>query len=218
MDIEKILKNNTVNIVLMNKNFKLSAKGFLLKKNNNFILTTAAHCVYDYYSSQFFDSIYFKHNKEKIMISKAFVHKKWIEDGILDYDVAFLEIDNTENLKNIFNIEPLFNMSHKNDYYLLRNKIFKKKKIVHRLSFRDYIYDSSLKGIKLKTKVGDSGSPWLVYKNGKIYQNSNTSLSFNNYKNITWGPDWGEEIKNLYTSTYDNIKSEVVDYVFKKEV
>ena len=152
------------------------------------------------------------------MISKAFVHKKWIEDGILDYDVAFLEIDNTENSKNIFNIEPLFNMPHKNDYYLLRNKIFKKKKIVHRLSFIDYSYDSSLKGIKLKTKVGDSGSPWLVCKNGKIYQNSNTSLSFNNYKNITWGPDWGEEIKNLYTSTYDNIKSEVVDYVFKKEV
>lgn len=218
MNINDILENNYVDLEFKSNKSKMVGKGSILLDKGKIIVVTAAHCIFDFYSNCFYKDLYIKHKNEFFKVKSSFIHKDWVNKGVLDYDTGFLILENSEKIKNLVPVTPIFNVLQNQEYI-----IFAKKKrilkssgntILQRRSFDDYLYGSSLKGIAEKTDIGDSGGPWFIKFSGKIYQNSNTSLSFKNSKKVTWGTHWGNEIKMIYKSIFgdkndDTIK---VDY------
>lgn len=218
MNINEVFDNNLITLEFMKNKSKFVAKGSILIARGQTIIVTAAHCVFDFYENDFYKKLYIKHKEIYYKVKKAYIHKEWIEKGVLDYDTAFLILENSEKIENILPISPIFKIDHKQNYFILVNKksIISKNKylIVFKNSFEDYLYGSSLKGIEGNTKVGDSGAPWFIEYGDNIYQNSNTSLSFKHNKKIVWGTYWGIEINKIYESIFCEVDTDVVKVTY----
>lgn len=174
----------------------------LIEGLNYPLVCTAAHCVFDWYKQLYATEVTFiTANDKEYDIDEIYISTEWINNGILDYDTAFLTLkDLPLKMDNL--IKPIFNSAKKQNVIIpyIREKFLGRKKIEikRNITFEDYIHNSSLLGFEGKIGVGSSGSPWLLEKDHQFLQFSNTSLSFNSAKNIIWGPYWGERIENLF--------------------
>ncbi|ELJ9287059.1 trypsin-like serine protease [Staphylococcus pseudintermedius] len=203
-----MIKSQTIPFNIGNINFSIGNKhsrgtASLIKGETNVLISTAGHCIYDWENKKIYDNIFFYFQGKKILIKEVILHKGWTEDGIVDYDTAFLIPDyKFLNKLQMDPLIPLFNHSHTTNCHILgfENKLFKST-FKHKLAptFKDYIYNSNLIGASIKFKSGTSGGPWIIKHNHNKYQIANTSLSFKNHKNILWGAYWGDEIKKMYS-------------------
>ncbi|KAB1435927.1 trypsin-like serine peptidase [Candidatus Galacturonibacter soehngenii] len=185
------------------------ATGSIIKFGNNLLLATAAHCIFDTYTKSFTTNlniyIYIEKLKKRYTISKAYIHKKWIEQGDLQYDTAFA-LFNTDtfdlNCYNQYAIEPKFNLSQ-DLYYSIKGltprylKILTKSTTVSGKATQHKEYPNIIQGIKCNNKNGMSGGPWLTMYEGQVVQNSVSSFSFKNNNEILWSPYWGKEIESV---------------------
>ncbi|MFI3547338.1 trypsin-like serine protease [Mammaliicoccus sciuri] len=190
-----------INFSINNKRSRGTAS--LIKGENNVLISTAGHCIYDWENKKIYNDIFLKFQGKKILIKEVILHKGWTEDAIVDYDTAFLVPDYTLlNKLKMDPLTPLFNYSYTTDCHILgfENKLFKSS-FKHKLvaTFKDHIYNSNLIGATIKFKSGVSGGPWIREHNQEKYQIANTSLSFKEHKNILWGAYWGNEIKKMYS-------------------
>lgn len=185
------------------------ASGSLIKANGMVFIATAAHCIYNTYEKYYFDNITFsllsENYKKKYKISKAFIHKKWIDEAALECDTAFVLLDEKtfDNKKYIdYAVEPGFNLEYGLEYGIkgFNAKLFfgrPKPVTVMGKAIRHDKYTRIIQGIICKRKNGISGGPWLTVYNNKIVQNSVSSFSFKNNDDILWGPFWGNTIENV---------------------
>ncbi|WP_341152037.1 trypsin-like serine peptidase [Niallia sp. FSL W8-0951] len=199
---ENQIMNTGILKIKQNKN-KFISNASLIMGLKSPLVCTAAHCVFDWYKQTNANEITFiTYDKQEYEVEEIYVSKEWVQNGIVDYDTAFLTLKEppleTDNI-----IKPIFNNTSKKQHALIpyiQKKFLRKNKIeiIKNITFEDYIHNSSLLGVKGKAGVGSSGSPWLLEKGRDYFQFSNTSLSFNSVKDIVWGPYWGEHIENLY--------------------
>jgi hypothetical protein len=193
---------NTGLLKIKHNKTELISNASLIEGLNYPLVCTAAHCVFDWYKQVYTKEVTFitAYDKE-YDIDEIYISSEWINNGILDYDTAFLTLKDS-SLKMDTIIKPIFNSSKKQNAfipYIRKNFLGKKKLEIKRdTTFEDHIHNSSLLGLRGKMGVGSSGSPWILEKDHKFFQFSNTSLSFNSAKNIIWGPYWGEHIENLF--------------------
>lgn len=194
---------------------KFKAMASIVYYQNTPMVITAAHCVFDWFTQEYCESIYFSKGKRKIKLNKAFLMRDWIENGTLDYDTACLNIENITDFNLPIKVEPVFNLRTMQNY-IITYQNFGILKTTKQCSFKDNINHSSLLGVNLKVNTGSSGGPWLIQKSNIIYQNSNSSFSFEDYKNIIWGPYWGNEIRDLFISCSQNkeINNRISSYKF----
>lgn len=169
--------------------------------NETPLIITAAHSVFEWYQKKFAESISFFDNfGNEINVKSIIFSNKWINEGVLDFDTAILVPDGL-NPNNYRNIHPLFgvNKFEKVSIVSLKKGRFKDKVISYDAnSFSDYIYESSMVAVKMKSKKGDSGSPWYYQSKSELYQITNTSLSFKKQKKITFAPHWGKQMKGMF--------------------
>ncbi|WP_353626465.1 hypothetical protein [Bacillus sp. JCM 19041] len=204
---EKQTMNTGLLEIKQNKT-RFMSNASLIQGLNSLLVCTAAHCVFDWYKQVYANKITFKTaDNREYEIDEIFISDEWVNNGIVDYDTAFLTIKSSSEKMDKDNIiKPIFNNpSQKLDTLIpfIRKNLFGKKKMdkVYGVTFEDYIHNSSLLGIKDKMGVGSSGSPWILKKGCEYFQFSNTSLSFNSAKNIIWGPYWGKHIEDIYLAT-----------------
>ncbi|MCP1452375.1 hypothetical protein [Priestia megaterium] len=181
---------------------KFVSNASVIEGVNGPLVCTAAHCVFDWYKQLCANEITFMSlDGKKYEINNVYISSEWVKNGVVDYDTAFMTLKDP-SLKNEIAIQPIFNNSEIQKAFIpyIKKNIFGKSrlKIQSETTFKDYLYGSSLIGVKGNLAVGSSGSPWIIKNENKFYQISNTSLSFNSAKNIIWGPYWGQHIKELY--------------------
>lgn len=199
---EKKTMNTGLLKIKQNKT-KFISNASLIKGLDYPIVCTAAHCVFDWYKQLSANEVTFITNDNKeYEIEEIYISTEWVNNGIVDYDTAFLTLrEPPVAMDNL--IKPIFNNSSKKQNALvpyISKKFLRKKKVevIRNITFEDHIYNSTLLGLKGKLGVGSSGSPWIMKMNNEYFQFSNTSLSFNSVKDIIWGPYWGEHIENLF--------------------
>jgi hypothetical protein len=185
------------------------ATGSIIKFGNKLLLATAAHCIFDTYTKSFTTNLniflYVEQLKKRYTISKAFLHKRWIEDGNLQYDTAFALFDtDTFEPANYYQyaIEPKFNLSRDLNYSIKGLspsyfKILTKPTTVSGKAKQHKEYPKIIQGIKCNNKNGMSGGPWLTMHEEQVVQNSVSSFSFKKTNEILWSPYWGEEIESV---------------------
>ncbi|MCU5747092.1 hypothetical protein N9R04_10500 [Staphylococcus sp. SQ8-PEA] len=170
------------------------------------LIITSAHSVYEWYNKCFSESIcFFDCLGNEIKIDYIILSRKWIDQGILDFDTAIL-IPKKINEDRYDKIHPKFCISRIGKVLVTyQKKILFINKIVsyNRNVFNDDLYNSSMIGVKIKTKKGLSGSPWYYVGKDKLYQVSNTSLSFKKKKRLTFAPYWGHYIQEMFKYTED---------------
>lgn len=179
----------------------------ILRCNNTVVISTAAHCIYDTYRKEYNTHICVSFLVDKFTIKykidKAYIHRKWIEEGALQYDTAFLLLKNfnSDNYAD-YAFNPEFSMDLELNYtivgfpirFLLSSKkpiVCSGKAILHEK------YKNIIQGIKCKAKNGMSGGPWLTIYNNQVVQNSVSSFSFKNNNKVLWGPYWDKEIESV---------------------
>ncbi len=181
----------------------------ILKSVNAPIIATAAHCVYDWESKQFYEHIRFLPYSEGFKVAfkpvLASIPKEWAKNGVVDYDTGFLVLE--PEASNVINFEEkgipvAFNMSRNLEYVIsgFQNVLLPSKKPLFSrgVACADSFKHSSLQGVPSKGKSGMSGGPWFTEIEGRYVQNSNSSLSMKSVKNTLWGPYWGETIEAAY--------------------
>ncbi|MGW7899873.1 hypothetical protein [Staphylococcus xylosus] len=172
------------------------------------LIITSAHSVYDWYSEKFSEKVnFFDYLGGKINIDYIILSKRWINEGILDFDTAILFPEKI-NMHRYDKIRPKFCVTKPAKVLIISQKrgLFKNKVVSYeRNIFNDDIYKSSMIGIKLKSNSGLSGSPWYYECNNKQYQISNTSLSFKKKKRLTFAPYWGRYIEEMFEFTENSI-------------
>lgn len=185
------------------------ATGSIIKFGNKLLLATAAHCIFDTYTKSFTTNLniflYAEKLKKKCTISKAYLHKKWIEEGALQYDTAFALFDtDTFNPDCYYQyaIEPKFNLSRDLNYSIKGLtpryfRIFTKSTTASGKATQHKKYPQIIQGIKCNNKNGMSGGPWLTMHEDQVVQNSVSSFSFKNNNEILWSPYWGKEIESV---------------------
>ncbi|WP_251943813.1 hypothetical protein [Staphylococcus sp. Marseille-Q5304] len=165
------------------------------------LIITSAHSVYEWYSKSFPERIYFFDNfGKKVKVNYIVLSRKWIDEGILDFDTAIL-VPEKINRYRYDKIQPKFCVSKSEKILVISQKkgLFKNKIVSYRRNiFSDDIYGSSMIGIKLKSNAGLSGSPWYYESNNKQYQMSNTSFSFKRNKKLTFAPYWDHYIEKMF--------------------
>ena len=219
-EINKITMNTGLLKIKSNKN-KFISNASLIKGLSYPLVCTAAHCVFDWYKQKSANEVVFHTNDNKeYEIDEIFISSEWVNNGIVDYDTAFLTLRKPHLEMNNIIIEPLFNNFSKNQNtivpsikkkFLLKNEL----EIITNITFEDHINHSSMLGLKGKLGVGSSGSPWITKMRDAFFHFSNTRLSFNSIKDIIWGPYWGEHIENLYLQANKKC-SELVNTIIYK--
>lgn len=215
-------KRHIGKIIFFSDEKKYSGTGNVVYNDSKkIVIATAAHCVYDYEKSVFFTDInfYTDNVKEKVQIDKIFINKAWAESGDLNADYAFMTIlKKTANISFMNKLDcttPLFELERGKAYsvYGIPNKLIFKERIKSYFGYaiQDIYRHSMMQGVRAKARVGVSGGPWLLDMNGKKYQNSNSSATFNEAEGILWGPYWGKECKTVYESSLnENMMSNLV--------
>lgn len=208
---DEIIQMSTGLLEFYVKGKKMVSSASVINGNRIPIIVTAAHCIYDWYAKTYSERIVFiDSKKQRYEIDKVFMRKEWINEGIVDYDTAFLTLKNSFNMEINKLVQPVFNLQKEQKFYIssIRKMIFWKIsiKMIEGTSFKDFIHDSTLIGVRGNLKSGSSGGPWLIEYKNAIYQNSNTSLSFKQNKKIIWGPFWGPEIKDIYISSINGVE------------
>lgn len=183
------------------------ATGSIIKYNNNVFMVTAAHCLYNIHYNKYNENIrctlFVDDFKMEYKLSKAFMHRKWVEERELAFDTAFAILDSFDNEHYFpYAVEPKFNMKSTLNYSIKGfpvKLLFSKKYpvTVSGKSISHEKYKHMIQGIICKDKNGLSGGPWLTDVGNKVVQNSNSSFSFKKNKNILWGPYWGKEIESV---------------------
>ncbi|AFQ16818.1 MAG: trypsin-like serine protease [Lactobacillus sp.] len=208
---DRIIQMSTGLLEFYVKGKKMVGSASIINGKGIPIIVTAAHCIYDWYAKTYSERIVFiDSKKQRYEIDKAFMRKEWINEGIVDYDTAFLTLKNSFNMEINKLVQPVFNLQKEQQFYIssIRNRIFLKNslKLIEGTSFQDFVHDSTLIGVRGNLKSGSSGGPWLIEYENAIHQNSNTSLSFKQNKKIIWGPYWGSEIKDIYISSMNGVE------------
>lgn len=183
------------------------ATGSIIKFNNIVLVATAAHCIFDIYDKKFYEDIICSFWKDKFekkyKVKKAFIPKRWIEEGALECDTAFVLLD-TFDCKEYMNyaITPKFNLQRELDYAVMGfsgKTVFSSKSpiTISGKAVLDEKYKFIVQGIECKNKNGMSGGPWLTSFDNEVVQNSVSSFSFRKKNKLLWGPYWGREIENV---------------------
>lgn len=221
------MKNNNEKIAMItgllkikqNKNNFIS-NASLVKGVNYPLVCTAAHCVFDWYKQLWANEVTFITNDDKeYEIDEIYISSEWVNNGIVDFDTAFLTLKGPPLETNKL-IKPIFNNVSKKQHvfvlYTKKNFLGKKRvEIKSSTTFEDHIHHSSLLGLEKKMRVGSSGSPWILERHREFFQVSNTGLSFNSVKNVVWGPYWGEHIKDLFLQANKEGRNLETIYVYK---
>lgn len=191
--------------------------GSMIRTFKSPIVATAAHCIYDWDTQQFYEDLSFLLYSEGFKTSfkpiLSVIPKLWAEEGAVEYDTGFLVLK-SDILKEVnysqVAIPVAFNIPRKLQYtiYGFRNVLFPSKKpyMSQGFAFPDYLKNSSLQGIQSKGKSGMSGGPWVTKYKGEYVQNSVSSLSMKSIRNTLWGPYWGNIIKSAYDFANDSNK------------
>ncbi|MEX3625665.1 serine protease [Viridibacillus arvi] len=202
-EINKKTAMNTGLLKIKQNKTKFISNASLIEGLSYPLVCTAAHCVFDWYKQLYANEVTFITNDNKeYEIEEIYISSEWVNNGIVDYDTAFLTLRKPPlEMDNI--IKPLFNNVSKKQNTIvpsIKKKFLGNKEIeiIRNITFEDHINNSTLLGLNGKLGVGSSGSPWITEMDHEYFQFSNTSLSFNSVKNIVWGPYWGEHIENLY--------------------
>ncbi|MFJ8531579.1 trypsin-like serine protease [Bacillus sp. NPDC094106] len=209
--VEEIIQTSTGLLEFYKKGNKMISNAAIINGNGIPIIVTAAHCIYDWYTKTYSERMVFINGKkQRYEIDRAFMRKEWINEGIVDYDTAFLTLKNSFDMEMNKLVQPVFNLQKEQKFYIssIRNRFFggNSMKVIEGTSFKDFIHNSTLIGVRGNLKSGSSGGPWLIEYENAIYQNSNTSLSFKQNKKIVWGPFWGPEIKDIYISSINGVE------------
>lgn len=192
---------------------KSFGSGSLIQTRNFPIVATAAHCIYDWESKYFYESLSFlpfsTSFKTKLRPYAAVIPKIWSEKAIVDFDTGFLLFNSFSNIENYtkYTIPAVFNIPRELNYIVagFQNRIFPSKKPTANFgkANQDFHRNSTLQSVKSKGKNGMSGGPWLTKHKGVYIQNSVSSLSFKSQKNLLWGPYWGETIEATFKVAED---------------
>lgn len=203
--------------------------GSMILAANKTIIATAAHCIFDWKSKQFYDEIsftpYILRERKRYKVQEAYILKRWADKAEVEFDTGFLVVD--DQLKNDLDycryaINPIFGQESCL-YYLCGgftyNPFRKSPYFFQGKSIKDTYYDSTLLGIQHKVKNGMSGGPWIIEKNGMYFQNSLTSFTNKQRKGFVWGPYWGKEIKLLYEEaikecSYSQSEGNITKFIF----
>ncbi|HEM3502770.1 TPA: trypsin-like peptidase domain-containing protein [Streptococcus suis] len=184
------------------------ATGCLFNYNGEWLVATAAHCIFDIDIGEFNRDFHFFLPDRRIeleLLDIAF-HSNWIELFAPEYDIAFFRIAHssdvyTQSLDEAF-VQPKFEVSYNNVFdlvgYPMSFLLFNKFHIdSNKIGKYDETYNSTLIGISSKAKGGMSGSPLLILENSKFKIVGTVSLSFNSEKDTLWSAKWNEEIKMI---------------------
>ncbi|WP_124068239.1 trypsin-like serine protease [Clostridium sp. E02] len=212
MLIDELYNSNNKCLVLVTFGSGLKrqiASGSLIKANGMVFIATAAHCIYNTYGKYYYENVIFslftENYKKKYRMSKAYIHKNWIENAALECDTAFVLLNKNDfDYKKYIecSIETRFNLEYGLKYAIkgFNTKLFFSRPdpvTVIGKAIQHEKYTRIIQGIECKKKNGISGGPWLtIYKN-KIVQNAVSSFSFKNHDDILWGPFWGNTIENV---------------------
>lgn len=182
------------------------ATACLFYYNTEWLVATAAHCIFDIDIEAFNNDFqfYLPEVKIKLELSDITFHNNWIKLFAPEYDIAFFKVapssfDYTQSLDKDF-LQPIFEVSYNNTFslvgYPMSILFFHRFHIEHNKGGKyDNTYNSTLIGISSKAKGGMSGSPLLIIENSKFKIVGTVSLSFNSEKDTLWSAKWNEEIK-----------------------
>lgn len=188
---------------------KTPCSGSMIFAGEKALIATAAHCIYDWKSKTFYDEIFFKpyilHMKKRYKAIQAFVPRLWGECAAIEYDTGFLVVEDDIKKDFVYSnyaVFPIFCHDKKVEFLcggfsynpLKRGKPYFFKGV----SQKDIYFNSFMQGIYYHAKNGMSGGPWITLKDGKFYQNSLTSFTNKENKNMVWGPYWGSVIEQLF--------------------
>lgn len=200
--------NTTVKILYMidNKKIESSASGSIIIYKGQYLLATAAHCLYDLKNEKAINNISIeisnKNNKYICNVESICLPLKWKYEQSLMYDYAFGKL--SINLENLIDnpFVPIFdlrNSKNKTAYvsgypvnFFSKSLKLKKRK----LDFSLY-KEEKLIGIETNLKYGASGGPWFLIDKNHYFQFSVTSAKIKSYKKTIWGPLWDGNTKTL---------------------
>jgi hypothetical protein len=177
------------------------ASGSMFFYMGRWLIATAAHCVFDivdkHYNKDF--SFYFTFNK-KVCIREAYIHKYWVKNEYLEFDIAFLIPEDDKIYENLDkkSIIPSFKIMERQSCFVCGiGLLLSKPRVLYRNVVTDKTYQSNLIGINTHFYSGMSGGPWYQWKNQKFILFATSSLSFKSVQNTLWGVNWNEEIKSI---------------------
>ena len=174
--------------------------------NKEWLLATAAHCIFDIESEEFNKDFKFliPYNKVKIELSNVIFHENWLKLYAPEYDIAFFKIVHTDYLECLDDtfLQPKFDISHDNSFslagYSASLLLFNRLTIeCNRHGKYDQIYNSTLIGVETKAKGGMSGSTLMILDKYKFKIVGTVSLSFKSQKNTLWSAKWNAEMKEI---------------------
>lgn len=193
----------------------------IVEAKGSIVIATAAHCVYEIGVDKFNKEIFFYHlnsnYKRPIKVSRVVVHKNWIQEKDVAYDTAFLNVEDSCEVKNMlaYSMPVLFSGYRNQDIiiYGLKKRLFNYQTFGESTHIiNDFKGLPDMIGGKCKGGVGMSGGPWIVRHKKGIFQCSLTSMKMRSQKGILWGPYWGRDIETvyLYASGISNDKRNLV--------
>lgn len=225
--MEQKLQRAIGKVIVIKKNIKIKqvGSGSLVVSNNQKIVVTAAHMIYDWHLKKYSKEVFFtpyKKNAMKIRPIKAILPEAWISSGVIDYDTAFLVFESqafAEIADQVTEMPVIFDVERGLEYelYGFGKRFNQKPQYSQGKAQDDSFHHSTLQGVASKGKRGMSGGPWYTKIDGVIYQNSVTSLLFRSAKGLLWGPYWGRMIKKAYDYAVGNSedKSELQIHYFE---
>lgn len=200
---------------------KRAGCGNIIKRGEQVMISTAAHCVYEVGINKFNKDIFFHGITDSLenplKVSRVIIHKKWALDHSVQYDTAFLEIedslDNSELKKNA--VDVLFNVQSDAKLHICAAKknIIGVRTIIHTaFGIQEQQMLPNMIGVKCSGGLGMSGGPWLINSGEELVQCSLTSMKMHSRKGFLWGPYWGKEMENMLNSaiTKDNDENLII--------
>jgi len=177
--------------------------------NGKWLLATAAHCVFDIETNEYNKEFYFfiPGRKSKINLgNRVYLHQLWPTLYAPEYDIAFFKLEENEYIRSLdleF-IKPKFSVKTNNYFDIAgfpgKIPFWESLYIEHdKFGECDYIYGSSLIGIRTSKGEGMSGGPLLIKKIQRFYIGGTVSLKFNSQKNMLWSAPWNRDIEYLLT-------------------
>ncbi|MCH4169651.1 MAG: hypothetical protein LKF36_00375 [Lactobacillus sp.] len=196
------------------------ASASILKINKTCVVATAAHCVYDPFTTsipikvQFMPWTLSKHFDIPVELSRVFVLQKWITTKDLKYDFAFMipSIECCDRLDKYDGYLPDFNQPLEQSVSVtgFENGLFYRNKYRNSQGVQktNFFKNTGLVGISSKFKTGMSGGSWIVEPKLQI---GVTSATIKGFRNVLWSALWGRDAQQLFNAArFNDLKNENV--------
>lgn len=183
---------------------KRKGYGNLIRIENNIVIVTAAHCVYEIGIDRFNTNITFStiygHLNDCIPIETAIIHKNWGVNHKIESDTAFLipkkksfDITRYYKIASSIKVNSQFN-DEEIMIAFMKGIVNKRIECINSLGNKGQVYGNKMIGISFKGGQGLSGSPWFYHENGEWKQVTLTSSMLRSQRNMLWGPEWGKDV------------------------